>query len=87
MEKSIASPEYLVLTRLLRSNRKAVGVTQIELAKRLHEVQSFVSACERGQRRLDLVETWRWCQALGISFPALAAAFEEKVGVDGTPHE
>lgn len=78
MEKSLASREYRVLVQLLRTTRKSVGVTQIELAKRLDEVQSFVSSCERGQRRLDMVEAWRWCQALGVSFVEFATTFDEK---------
>jgi transcriptional regulator with XRE-family HTH domain len=36
--------------------RKAAGVTQDELAARLDKPQSFVSAYERGQRRIDLLE-------------------------------
>lgn len=81
MEKSLASREYRILIRLLRTTRKSVGVTQVELAKRLDEVQSFVSGCERGQRRLDMVEAWRWCEALGVSFSAFAATFDTEVGV------
>lgn len=77
MEKSLASKEYRILVRLLRTTRKSVGVSQVELAKRLDEVQSFVSSCERGQRRMDLVEVWRWCQVLGVSFSALASTFDE----------
>lgn len=79
MEKSLASKEYRTLVQLLRSTRKSVGVTQVELAKRLDEVQSFVSGCERGQRRLDMVEAWRWCQALGVSFPEFATKFDQKI--------
>jgi transcriptional regulator with XRE-family HTH domain len=79
MEKSVASKEYRILVALLRAARKSRGVTQVELGKRLEEVQSFVSSIEHGQRRIDMVEAWRWCQALGISFAALAASFEEKV--------
>ncbi len=79
MEKSLASREYRILVQLLRTTRKSAGVTQIEMAKKLDEVQSFVSSCERGQRRLDMVEVWRWCQALGVSFSDLATTFEEQV--------
>ena len=42
-------------------------VTQVELAKRLDETQSVVSKCERGEKRLDLVELKAFCDALGIS--------------------
>ena len=79
MEKSLASREYRILVQLLRATRKAAGVTQIEMAQRLDEVQSFVSSCERGQRRLDMVEVWRWCQALGVSFPEFTASFDARV--------
>jgi transcriptional regulator with XRE-family HTH domain len=85
MEKSLASKEYLILVKLLRDARKSRGVTQAELAVRLGEVQSFVSDCERGQRRLDMVEIWRWCQGLDVPFAALAASFEEKMGKKASP--
>lgn len=85
MEKSLASKEYRLLVQLLRSARKSVGVTQVELAERLGVVQSFVSSCEKGQRRLDMVEVWRWCLALGVSFSDLAASFDEKVATLAPP--
>ena len=76
MQKSIHSREYSVFRELLREARERVGLTQEELAARLGESQSFVSKCERGERRLDLVETWRFCQAMGISFPGLSARLD-----------
>ena len=85
MEKSVSSKEYQILVQLLRAARKSRGVTQAELAGRLDEAQSFVSDCERGQRRLDMVEVWRWCRAIDASFAVLAATFEEKVGKKSSP--
>lgn len=79
MEKSIATREYKILTGLLRVARKSKNITQAELAALLGEVQSFVSDCERAQRRLDVIEVWRWCEALGVSFAQLASEFEGKV--------
>jgi transcriptional regulator with XRE-family HTH domain len=79
MEKSVSSKEYRIFVQLLRVARKSRGITQVELAKRLDEAQSFVSDCEHGQRRLDLVEVWRWCLALGYPLADLVAAFEDKV--------
>ena len=78
MDKSLRSQEYKLLVTLLRNARKRQGVTQIELARRLEVVQSWVSSCERGQRRLDIVEVWAWCKALGVSFPALTKAFADQ---------
>jgi len=40
----------------LRAHRKAIGVTQKELAARLKNRQSFVSKVERGERRIDIAE-------------------------------
>jgi len=78
LEKTLASREYRLLVQLLRTARKSKGITQVELANRLQEVQSFVSICEAGERRLDMVEVWRWCQALGVSFTELATVFDEE---------
>jgi len=78
MEKSLTTKDYKVLVQLLRTARKSRGITQVELASRLEVVQSFISGCEHGQRRLDMVEVRQWCRALGMSFPEFAAQFDEK---------
>ena len=36
--------------------RKEAGLTQVEVAKRLGRPNSFISKCELGERRVDLVE-------------------------------
>ena len=64
MEKSIYAKEYRVLLKLLRETRKAAGLTQIEVSKRLGETQTFVSKCERGERRIDLLEWLQFCKAM-----------------------
>lgn len=68
MEKSLHSEGYALFLRQLRDARKKAGVTQAELAIRIRETQSFVSKCERGERRLDAVEIWTFCRALGVPF-------------------
>lgn len=68
MDKSIYSEEYAVLLQLLQKARKNTGLTQEELGKRLGQTQSFISKCERGERRLDVVEIRAICQALNIPF-------------------
>jgi transcriptional regulator with XRE-family HTH domain len=40
----------------LREARRQAGLTQAEVAERLGKPQSFVSKCESGERRVDLVE-------------------------------
>ena len=79
MQKSIHSPRYKAFLRLLREARKQTGVTQVELAARLGETQTFVSKCERGERRLDLVEVWAFCEELGVSFPRFARTLDREL--------
>lgn len=80
MRKSIHSKEYRIFLELLWELREESGVTQVELAKRLRTTQSFVSKCERGERRLDVVEARAWCQALRVSFAEFASRFEAAMG-------
>ena len=70
MEKSVSSEDYKLFLRRLRAERRRAGVTQEELATRLKETQTFVSKCERGERRIDVIELRAICKALGTSFTA-----------------
>ncbi len=74
MEKSVFSRDYRVFLRHLRQARERAGLTQEQLARRLGQTQSFVSKCERGERRLDIVEVRRICAALKIDFPRFIAS-------------
>lgn len=54
--RSTHSPAYReFLTRLIAA-RKAAGLTQVKAAAALGRPQSFVSKCETGERRVDVVE-------------------------------
>jgi hypothetical protein len=63
--KSLFSPEYDAFLVSLRKARTAAGLTQTEAAKRLKRPQSFVSKCESGERRVDVVELLLFCRAYG----------------------
>ena len=76
MEKSIHSAQYALFLQRLKAVRLERNISQVQLAERLDETQVFVSKCERGERRLDIIETMRWCQALGISLQELAQQLE-----------
>ncbi|WP_017407084.1 helix-turn-helix transcriptional regulator [Delftia sp. WY8] len=69
MSLSTHNSDYQLLLSILRTTRKRVGVSQVELAERLGNTQTFVSKCERGERRLDAVELVEFAEALGV--PAL----------------
>jgi transcriptional regulator with XRE-family HTH domain len=63
----------------LAAVRKRAGVTQQELARRLRKPQSFVSAYENGQRRLDLLELSRVAQALQADPQVICASIFKAV--------
>ena len=52
MEKSVFSDDYTLFLELLHNARKRAGLTQEQVAERLGKTQSFISKCERGERRL-----------------------------------
>ena len=83
MEKSIFSAQYKCLLERLRERRRAAGMTQAQLAARLQQTQSFVSKCERGERRLDVVELGAFCRAIGIDFVQFVASLEKDTDVAG----
>jgi transcriptional regulator with XRE-family HTH domain len=76
MEKSIHTRDYALFLQILRKFRDELGLTQIDLAARLGVTQTFVSKCERGERRLDVVELKTWCEAMGISLVEFATRLD-----------
>jgi len=46
--------------------RKAAGLTQHQLAKRLRRPQSFVAKYEGGERRVDVMEFIEICKAIEV---------------------
>jgi transcriptional regulator with XRE-family HTH domain len=52
------------LREFLVQKRKASGVTQAELVKRIGRGQSFVADVERGERRVDLIQFLDFADAL-----------------------
>src|SRR5207244_3333591 len=79
MEKSLFSKGYKVFLRQLRLARQKAGLTQEELARRLKESQSFVSKCERGERRIDVIELRAFCKAIGVPFAEFARVLDRSL--------
>ena len=76
MDKSRHARQHRMFCDLLRQLRGEAGLRQVDLALRINQPQSFVSKCETGERRLDLIELREICQALGISLTRLARRLE-----------
>lgn len=64
--KTLGTERHKALIALLIEKREAAGLTQIELAKKLGEYQSFVARLESGQRRVDVVEFLQLAEILGF---------------------
>jgi transcriptional regulator with XRE-family HTH domain len=79
MEKSIFTIEQEALQKVLRQLRLGAGLRQEDLAARLTEPQSFVSKYELGERRLDLIELRKICEAVGVTLLELVRRFEEQL--------
>lgn len=50
------SPRYHRFLRRLKEARRRAGFTQAAVARALGRPQSFVSKCESGERRVDVIE-------------------------------
>jgi transcriptional regulator with XRE-family HTH domain len=82
----MAKPSYEVERRIFRALliqiRQEAGMRQVDMARKLHRRQTFVSRYETGKYRLDLPETELVCEAVGIPLLKLAhryqAALREK---------
>jgi transcriptional regulator with XRE-family HTH domain len=83
VDKSITSEKYRVFLRELRAARERSGITQVDLAQRLGETQSFISKCERGERRIDIVELRSFCSAIGVSLPSFVLDLDQKLSAEG----
>ena len=59
---SVHSARYGRFLARLREARLGAGLTQAEAARRLRQHQSFVSKCESGERRVDVVELERFAR-------------------------
>lgn len=62
--------------------RLQAGLSRHELAGRVGIQTADVDLSERGQRRVDVVELFRWCQACGSSLDAFAERMDRRLALD-----
>lgn len=79
MKQSTYSSDYAHLLAELRSARVSAGVSQVQLAEALGQLQTYVSKCELGDRRLDVIELRSWVIALGGDPVAFIAGLEDRI--------
>ena len=66
-KKTIHAREYALIIEVLTSERKRLGLSQVEVAAALNMSQSDVSKFETQERRLDILEFKRLIDLYRIS--------------------
>jgi transcriptional regulator with XRE-family HTH domain len=56
LKRAAYRDRYRGFLERLRDAREQAGLTQLAVARKLARPQSFVSKCESGERRVDVVE-------------------------------
>ncbi len=74
MQKSQHTQKYGRLLKALRQAREDAGLTQLDVAERLGVYASYVSKCESGERRIDVVELAEFCRVYDVAIIDLLKA-------------
>jgi transcriptional regulator with XRE-family HTH domain len=76
--KSVHSADLAAFCALMIKARKAAGLTQDDLGRRLKKPQSFVAKYEGGERRLDVVEFLAITRAIGTDAVRILKALQKR---------
>jgi transcriptional regulator with XRE-family HTH domain len=66
MARSLASMRHQALRAFLAAKRKAAGLRQVDVAKRLKRGPRYVSDVETGRKTVGAVELLDWAEAIGF---------------------
>jgi ribosome-binding protein aMBF1 (putative translation factor) len=77
MRKSQHTQKYTRLLEGLREAREKAGLRQADVAAKIGAYASYMSKCESGERRLDVVELAELCRVYGVRL----VDFLEEVGI------
>ncbi|MBQ1499599.1 MAG: helix-turn-helix transcriptional regulator [Sphingomonas sp.] len=80
MPKTIFTGDNQIVVEAIRAERLRAGMTQAQLAARLHKDQSWVSLMEGSQRRLDVVEFIKVAEALDVEPTVLLGEIVGRLG-------
>jgi HTH-type transcriptional regulator/antitoxin HipB len=67
MSRTLRSIRQKKLVALIAAERKAAGLTQADVAKKLRRYQSIVANIESGERRIDVIEFIELAEAIGFN--------------------
>jgi HTH-type transcriptional regulator/antitoxin HipB len=69
--ETIRTKRHKRLIEILIAERKAAGIRQVQLAKKLKRSQTWIARIEMGGRRIDVVEFLDLAEAIGFNAPKL----------------
>lgn len=78
MQNTFHSERYQIFLGLLRETRESKKISQSTLAQKLGQPQNFVSKCETGIRRIDVVELSDWLRGLDVDHPEFVRRLMER---------
>lgn len=82
------SGPYAAFRKRLRAARQSAGLSQEQTARRLDKPQSYVSKCESGERRVDVIELGAFARVYGVALPFfLGGADRPARGIAESPGE
>jgi transcriptional regulator with XRE-family HTH domain len=64
--KTFHTTAYKRVVASLRRMREDAGLTQAALARRLRRSRTYVTKCELGERRIDVLEWTEFCRACRV---------------------
>jgi transcriptional regulator with XRE-family HTH domain len=79
LEKSAFSPLYEVVKAKLVAMRRAAGLNQRQLSKKLKRDHSVITRIEQGERRVDILEFYFICKACGVAPDKVAASIMREI--------
>lgn len=65
-KKSKFTKQYSKLLDVLRVVRKEAGVTQVDAGRAFGSHASYISKCESGERRIDVIELAAFCKLYNV---------------------
>lgn len=82
MPEWVSSPLHRSLIEAMVAARKEAGLTQRDVAGRLHKPPSFVGKVEAIERNLSITEFLDWCSVLSVEPGNLLAHARGGAGVE-----
>ena len=84
MTNSIYTDEMRTLIHWLKSERKLRHLSMRSLAERMDKPHSYIQKVEQGERRLDIVEYFWYCNTLGINPQTGLDLIQEAINIQST---